>query len=56
MWREKGAHVPVSRVDSVLEVVSKGGGDQPADEAFITTTMQLTADVVAANEVTSIRR
>lgn len=47
-------NVPVSRVDSVLEVVSKGGGEQPADEVFITTTMQLTADIDAANEVTLI--
>jgi hypothetical protein len=46
--------VPVSRVDSVLEVVSKGGGDQPADEVFITTTMTLTADIDSTREVTLI--
>src|SRR5687767_11008816 len=46
--------VPVSRVDSILEVVSKGGGDQPHDEVFITTTMQLTADIDATQEVTVI--
>lgn len=46
--------VPVARVDSVLEVVSKGGGDQPNDEVFISTTMQLSTDIDAANEVTLI--
>lgn len=44
--------VPVTRVDSVLEVVSKGGGDHPSDEVFITTTMQLAADIDPSGEVT----
>ncbi len=46
--------VPVSRVDSVLEVVSKGSGDQPSDEVFITTTMLLSADIDLASDVTLI--
>lgn len=46
--------VPVSRVDSVLEVVSKGAGDQANDEVFITTTMLLAADIDAVDEVTLI--
>ncbi len=44
-------NVPVARLDSVLEVVSKGVGDQAGDEVFISTTMQLAADIDAANEV-----
>lgn len=46
--------VPVTRVDSVLEVVPKGGGDQPSDEVFITTTMVLAADIDTASDVVVI--
>jgi hypothetical protein len=37
--------VPVSRGESVIEVVSKGAGDQPNDEVFITTTMMLATGI-----------
>lgn len=47
-------NVPVATVDSVIEVVSKGAGDQPNDEVFVTTTMRLAADVDPSGEVTLI--
>jgi hypothetical protein len=38
----------------VIEIVAKGAGDQPADEVFVTTTMQLAADIDATTDVTLI--
>jgi hypothetical protein len=44
-------NVPVHQVDSTVDVLSKGAGEQEHDEVFVTTTMTLPNDL-AAEDVT----
>jgi hypothetical protein len=46
--------LPIDRVDTVVEVVRKGDGTHERDEAFVTMTLHLTADIDATQDVTLI--
>lgn len=45
-------NVPIQSQDSVLEIVRKGDGSHESDEVFVTTTLNLTQEIDASNEVT----
>jgi hypothetical protein len=47
-------NVPVSRQDSIIEVVSKGDGTHVADEVFITTSLVLQQDIDPSAEVVAL--
>jgi len=47
-------NVPISRQDSVIDVVSKGDGSHEADEVFVTTTILLQQDLDPSQDVTLI--
>ena len=42
--------IPVTRVDTTVDVISKGDGSQDRDEVFVTATLGLTGDIDAAKE------
>ncbi len=43
-------NIPVHRVDTVVEVVSRGDGSHPADDVFVTSNLWLSADIDPAKE------
>lgn len=42
--------IPISRIDTVIEVVAKGDGSQGADQVMVTSTLELSADIDASEE------
>lgn len=47
---EDVVNLPVNRVDTVIDVISKGDGTHAQDEVFVTTSLGLSADVDAEEE------
>jgi hypothetical protein len=47
-------NVPISRQDSIIEVVSKGDGTHDADEVFISTSLVLQQDIDLTAEVVAL--
>jgi hypothetical protein len=45
-------NVPISKIDTIIDVVSKGDGTQELDEVFVTSTITLAADIDASEEAT----
>jgi hypothetical protein len=46
--------IPVRVVDTTIDVVSKGSGDQAQDDVFVTAQLELLADVAAGQQATLI--
>jgi len=47
-------NIPVRLVDTTIDVVSKGAGDQPHDDVFVTTQLELQGEVAAGERATLI--
>jgi hypothetical protein len=47
-------NIPVRLVDTTIDVVSRGSGEQTHDDVFITTQLQLQADIVPGERTTLI--
>jgi hypothetical protein len=43
-------NVPVQRVDTIVEIVSRGDGTHSSDDVFVTTNLSLTADIDSSEE------
>jgi len=48
------SNIPVRLVDTTLDVVSRGSGEQTHDDVFITTQLQLQGDIAAGERTTLI--
>jgi len=51
---EPMSNIPVRLVDTTIDVVSRGSGEQTHDDVFITTQLQLQADIAAGERITLI--
>lgn len=54
MTFETLSNIPVHFVDTTLDIVSKGSGEQPTDDVFVTVELQLLSDIDTVNEATLI--
>ena len=42
--------IPITRIDTVIEVLAKGDGSHEADQVMVSSTLQLAADIDASEE------
>jgi hypothetical protein len=47
MTFEQVRDIPISKIDTVIEVIAKGDGGQEADQVMVSSTLQLAADIDA---------
>lgn len=47
-------NIPITKLDSVIEVVSEGDGAHDHDEVLVTSTMTLASDIDSTQDVTLI--